>query len=112
MISDKTTLTIALLAGLIFVGVIVYNFIDFTPTETVIVPKECPQCVETECNYEIPEVVEYPYPVEVEKIVNTTSTVEVIDEQCALDFRAYKDKFRSAIYNYCIKYPSDIDCDY
>jgi len=98
MNSEKTIIYIAIIAFIFFVGVIVYNFVDFVPEKVVTTQGECPPCIQKECEQTAPKVIEYP--VEVEKIVNTTTTVEVMDEQCQKDFAEYKAKWKSAIYSW------------
>ena len=103
MNSEKVIIILAIVAFVFFAVVIAYNFIDWNSDGRVInvAQQHCPICLEPpDCP--VPEVIEYPYPVEVVKTV--TSTVEVIDEQCQKDFAEYKTKYQSAVYSWCLKH--------
>lgn len=100
MIPDKYFIIVSVIIGLTLSGLIVYNFIGVNNNDNIIEATQishCPICLDPP-NCPVPEVINYPYPVEVIKTV--TSTVEVSDEQCEKAFANYKQKYRNVIYDW------------
>jgi len=91
---------------LLFIGIIIYTLISFIKQEKTVVT-ECRPIICPTLTCEEPEIIYKPYPEYlpeyIEKIINTTTTVEVVDKTCEDNFITIKKDLRSLIYTACIE---------